>query len=195
MQFIYSNPNALSADYCNKVINLFEQSPLKQRGQFRLKDEVIEKPDVKSSTDITFTPQFLNDPQWGPYLKHLVNVVEENLINYTFRFKQAFEKMDDFRIDSAFNIQRYEPEEGFYGWHCERAGLLNSNRVLVFMVYLNTVNDGGETQFYHQGHLEKPTQGKLLIWPSDWTHTHRGIPSLTEKKYIFTGWFTHYKND
>ena len=195
MQFIYSNPNALPADYCNEVIDLFEQSPLKQRGQFRLKDEVVEKPDVKSSTDITFTPQFLNDPQWGPYLQHLVTVVEENLVNYSFRFKQAFEKMDPFRIDTAFNIQRYEPGEGFYGWHCERAGLLNSNRVLVWMVYLNDVNDGGETQFYHQGHLEKPTQGKLLVWPSDWTHTHRGIPSPTEKKYILTGWFTHYKND
>jgi hypothetical protein len=117
------------------------------------------------------------------------------MTNYTFRFQQAFSKMDDFRLDHAFNIQRYEPGEGFYGWHCERAGLLNSSRVLVWMVYLNDVKEGGQTQFFHQGHLEKPSQGKLLIWPSDWTHTHRGVPSPTETKYILTGWFTHYKND
>ena len=195
MQFIYSNPRALGPDFCNGLIDLFEQSPLKQRGQFMLNEVHVEKPDVKRSTDITFTPQFLQDPQWGPYLQHLVTTVEENLVNYTFKFKQAFEKMDDFRIDTAFNMQRYEPGEGFYGWHCERAGLTNSNRVLVWMAYLNDVKEGGETQFYHQGHKETPTQGKLLIWPSDWTHTHRGIPAPTESKYILTGWFTHYKND
>ena len=58
------------------------------------------------------------------------------------------------------------------------------------MVYLNTVKDGGETQFYFQDHKEKAEQGKLLIWPVDWTHLHRGIPSPTENKYIFTGWYT-----
>jgi len=31
-----------------------------------------------------------------------------------------------------------------------------------------------------------------LIWPTDWTFTHRGVPSLTEEKYIVTGWFNFY---
>jgi hypothetical protein len=59
------------------------------------------------------------------------------------------------------------------------------------MVYLNTVNDGGHTEFYYQNHFEDPVQGKLVIWPSDWTHLHRGIVSETETKYILTGWFDH----
>ena len=33
-------------------------------------------------------------------------------------------------------------------------------------------------------------QGKTLIWPADWTHTHRGVGSLTEEKYIITGWYS-----
>lgn len=192
MQFIYSNPRALAPEFCNDVIDLFEESPLKQAGAFRLNDEVIQKHDVKKSTDISFNPTFLQDPVWGEPLKYLVNVVEDNISNYVFKHNTAFEKMDDFRLDTSFNIQRYEPGEAFYGWHCERAGLPASGRVLVWMTYLNTVNDGGGTQFYYQGHTEKPEQGKILIWPTDWTHLHRGIPSLTEKKYIFTGWYTHY---
>ena len=32
--------------------------------------------------------------------------------------------------------------------------------------------------------------GKILCWPCDWTHTHRGIVSPTETKYILTGWFS-----
>ena len=34
----------------------------------------------------------------------------------------------------------------------------------------------------------KPAEGKLVIWPSDFTHPHRGIVSLDEEKYIVTGW-------
>jgi hypothetical protein len=57
------------------------------------------------------------------------------------------------------------------------------------MLYLNTVDDGGETEFRYLGHTEKAEKGKLVIWPPDFTHAHRGIPSLTQEKYIFTGWY------
>jgi hypothetical protein len=58
------------------------------------------------------------------------------------------------------------------------------------MTYLNDVQDAGETAFYHQDVLIKPEKGLTLIWPSDWTFTHKGIPSPTEDKYIVTGWFS-----
>lgn len=87
------------------------------------------------------------------------------------------------------NVQHYAPNGGYYKWHCERNGL-NNNRHLVFMTYLNDVTDAGETAFYHQDVLIKPEKGLTLIWPSDWTFTHKGIPSPTEDKYIATGWFS-----
>jgi hypothetical protein len=100
-------------------------------------------------------------------------------------------KMDPIDLYTYFNIQKYEPNEGFYGWHCERAGVKHSDRLLVWMIYLNTVTDRGETEFFYQQHFEEPERGKLVIWPSDWTHLHRGVPSPTQTKYILTGWFTH----
>jgi hypothetical protein len=63
------------------------------------------------------------------------------------------------------------------------------------MVYLNTLTDRGETEFFYQNHFEEPKEGKLVIWPSDWTHLHRGVPSLTQTKYILTGWCSHYPNE
>ena len=63
------------------------------------------------------------------------------------------------------------------------------------MTYLNDVNDGGETEFIHQGMQIHPEKGKTLIWPADWTHTHRGIPSPTETKYIVTGWFNFFQKE
>ena len=31
-------------------------------------------------------------------------------------------------------------------------------------------------------------KGLTLIWPADWTHTHRGVISQTKEKTIITGW-------
>ena len=38
----------------------------------------------------------------------------------------------------------------------------------------------------------KAVKGKTVIWPTDFTHTHRGIVSPTEHKYIATGWFNFF---
>jgi len=93
-------------------------------------------------------------------------------------------------IDPFINIQRYEPGDAYYRWHCERisANPAFSKRHLVFMTYLNDVTDQGETEFFYQNMKFQPKKGLTLIWPVDWTHTHRGIPSSTQTKYIVTGW-------
>ncbi len=43
-------------------------------------------------------------------------------------------------------------------------------------------------RFFHQSLKIKPEKGLTLIWPSDWTFTHKGLPSK-EGKMIATGWF------
>ena len=45
------------------------------------------------------------------------------------------------------------------------------------MTYLNTIKVGGETEFLYQKLKIKPKKGLTLIWPTDWTHTHRGLIS------------------
>ena len=44
---------------------------------------------------------------------------------------------------------------------------------LVFMTYLNTVTDLGGTAFKYQNLEVQAEKGLTLIWPSDWTHTHK----------------------
>jgi prolyl 4-hydroxylase len=192
--FIYRREKALSSELCKKFIDAFEASDEKRPGVLYGPDGSSSEGD-KKSTDITFNPGYLQHPTWGPLLNTLVPVLEQGKSNYIDRHSLAFSKLDPFEISSLFNLQRYEPGEGFYGWHCERASLPYSNRVLVWMIYLNTVKDRGETEFYYQHHFEPAEEGKLVIWPSDWTHLHRGVPSLTETKYVLTGWFTHIKKD
>ena len=189
--FLYRKENALSPELCQGFIEAFETSDEKQPG-------VLYGPDGhssnngKKSTDITFHPGYLQHDIWGPLLTPLISIVEKAQDDYVNRHLTAMQKMDSFRIAPHFNMQRYLPGEGFSSWHCERAGLKHSNRILVWMVYLNSLTDRGETEFLYQQHFEEPTQGKLLIWPSDWTYMHRGVSSPSQTKYVLTGWFTHF---
>ena len=119
-----------------------------------------------------------------------IKKLEKAKEDYISRYHVAFNNIDPFQISTGFNMQKYEPGQAYYAYHCERAGMRHSNRILVWMIYLNNVYDGGETEFFYYHHYEPARKGTLLIWPTDWTHLHRGILSNTENKYILTGWYT-----
>jgi prolyl 4-hydroxylase len=191
--FIYTKNNALSGNVCLNLIKAFEESDLKQPGVL-YGPEGISSDSDKKSTDITFDPSFMNKEPWSLLLEDVIVSVKTGVLDYLNRHSTAMSKMDPIDLYTYFNMQKYEPNEGFFGWHCERAGIKHSDRLLVWMVYLNTLTDRGETEFFYQQHFERPERGKLVIWPSDWSHLHRGVPSPTETKYILTGWFTHIKN-
>ena len=86
------------------------------------------------------------------------------------------------------NIQKTEPGEGYHVWHHEVESIQSSTRYLDSMLYLNDVVAGGETEFLHQHRRVQPKKGRVVLWPSQWTHTHRGNPPLKGKKYIATSW-------
>ena len=85
-------------------------------------------------------------------------------------------------------IQKTKVGEGYHTWHCENAEMKSRNRILAFMVYLNDVTEGGETEFLYQKCRFKSERNTLLVWPAQFTHVHRGNPPLSNDKYIITGW-------
>lgn len=85
-------------------------------------------------------------------------------------------------------IQRTKPKEGYHVWHAEDTTRNTRNRLLTFIVYLNDIEDGGETEFLYLSKRVKPKAGRVVIWPAGFTHTHRGNPPLQDTKYIITGW-------
>ena len=113
--------------------------------------------------------------------------LQKCLDNYCKKYEKANE-VNHFNISEDYNMQHYKPGQGYKIWHCERQGETTSKRHLVFMTYLNDVEDGG-TEFYHQKIISPAKKGLTVIWPTDWTHTHRGQVSKTKEKYIVTGWY------
>jgi hypothetical protein len=169
----------IDKDICKKLIKLFEENK-----QYQAKGVVAGgyKPKVKKSTDIYISP---NDSNYNFYY--------EALANCTASYKKIFPSLDlyldKWRIVEDINIQKYKPKEGFFKWHTEQGGVKNSTRMLVFMTYLNTVKNKGETEWMYQKLKIKAEEGLTVIWPANWNFVHRGCPSDTETKYIITGWF------
>lgn len=129
-----------------------------------------------------------------------VHCEEMEIISYSLRlkecvdeYKKIFPTLDDdvatWGVTEDMNIQKYKKNEGYLKWHTENSNLRSAHRNLVFMTYLNDIKSNGETEWFHQKIKIKPEKGLTIIWPSDWTHLHRGCVADKEEKIIITGWY------
>ncbi len=90
---------------------------------------------------------------------------------------------------TTLKIQKTLPTEGYHVWHIEHGqGYDNEPRAFVFSIYLNDVEEGGETEFLHFSKRVKPKAGRIVIWPAAFPYLHRGNPPLSGKKYLLTSW-------
>tara|TARA_R110000868_G_scaffold396547_1_gene668782 strand:- start:66 stop:626 length:561 start_codon:yes stop_codon:yes gene_type:complete len=167
---------------CDDLINAHENNADKQIGAVTdFGKRLIDKA-VKDSEESAVLGDMANI-----YLSQLDTV----LLTYIAKYPQC-NAYNPFKVVIPPQIQKYKPGGGFFPWHTERSNARNqeiASRHLVFMTYLNDVTDAGETEFALQNLKVQPRKGLTLIWPADWTHTHRGVASPTQEKYIVTGWF------
>lgn len=142
--------------------------------------------------DLTAKDSFDVELGWGAHTNQYFLNLQKCVNAYIEKYEYCNEN-SPWEVVENVNIQKYLPEGGYHRWHCERGGHSTSSnmRHMVFMTYLNDVTDAGETEFFHQKIRVQPKKGLTLIWPADWTFTHRGIPSPTQEKMIVTGWFSY----
>jgi hypothetical protein len=87
-------------------------------------------------------------------------------------------------------MQKTDPGAGYHEWHFEQGKDEDAARCLVYIAYLNDINEAGETEFLYQRLRIEPKENSIIIWPAGFTHTHRGnVVHGNKSKYIVTGWF------
>ncbi len=170
---------------CDGLINLFKKSPDQEPGRISPGRNLIDKK-IKDSTDLGITPKS-SDKIIQNYLKNLSDIVD----CYKKKYIYCDKSNEKWAIVENINIQRYLPKQGYHRLHHERCNIASSLRHLTFMTYLNDVKKGGETAFYYQKLKVKAKKGLTVIFPTDWTFTHKGIVAPEETKYIITGWFSY----
>jgi hypothetical protein len=169
---------------CDKVVNYFEENrSLWTIGRCGARNGVEVNKDVKDSIDLCLKqkPKELNE-YFDCLGKYINKYIEEFDI---------LKNTTNLVISEGANIQKYKKNGGFKKWHMERGeGNFGIKRALVFMTYLNDAKHSG-TDFKYQKISFECIKGDTLIWPADFTHTHRGQVTQ-ETKYIITGW-VHYE--
>tara|TARA_Y100001970_G_scaffold288142_1_gene414593 strand:- start:1721 stop:2296 length:576 start_codon:yes stop_codon:yes gene_type:complete len=177
--FILHKKGYYSAEECQQLINYYEwNSSFHREGRLGPDYRVDHKSKKCTEMGVNICENDL-----------LFDKLQDCLEEYKedFPFLNEVQRWDFF---PKYNIQKYNPTEGYFSLHCENSGKGKEfvDRNLAWMVYLNDVTDGGETEFPTQGKKFSPGVGDVLIWPAYWTHPHRGIVSMTQTKYIATGW-------
>ena len=89
---------------------------------------------------------------------------------------------DFYRFDTHVDVINYE----------------TSRRFLAFFIYLNDVDEGGETEFVgfnkegtYIPYKIQPKRGRLLMFPPMWPWLHAGHKPVSNKKYLIHS-YCHY---
>ena len=184
--FIGVYDNYITKEECNNAIKLFENQDKFNKTMNRLsfeKASILQKQDQQyfaSPNNIEFwwkdlkSMLFNYDLAWNHYSKNVG--AQEAYGRLGFKF-------------TTIKIQKTLPTEGYHVWHIEHSNHgHDSKRAFVFSIYLNDVEEGGETEFLHFSKRVKPKTGRIVIWPAGFPYVHRGNPPLSKTKYIMTSW-------
>ena len=181
--FIGIYENAVPVEFCRDLINLHKNADIEEKwnseevynGALNRKDEALQLED---------------------YSQQHTEKVQKYVFDYLELYKKKYFSYENCKYTEYsapfIKVQKTEPQGGYHIWHYEVDSIRHVSRSLVWMIYLNDVPKGeGETEFLWQGLRVQPKRGTLLIWPAQFTHTHRGNPVYNCTKYVATGWIEY----
>ena len=186
--FIGVYENALSEDYCKTVIDHFNSVQTINRSEHEnanplQKDNQIYFLHTEKDKTIISSNDFI----LAGFIDQLLKCFDD--------YKKQYSILDTgiarYDLNNDIKIQKNLPGEGYHVWHCEASSLAESRRILLVFMYLNTCEEGGETEFLYQHKRIKAKAGTIVIAPASWTHTHRGNPPLSGEKYMINGWLEY----
>jgi hypothetical protein len=82
-------------------------------------------------------------------------------------------------------VLKYSKGE-YYEEHCDSGP--KTPRVISALLYLNDVEEGGETEFTFFDQKIMPKAGRLVIFPSNYAYRHAAKPPLKGEKYVIAFW-------
>jgi len=180
-------------NYCQEMINWFLKLKNESAGWDRQTGEDTPKT-RKDDYAINFNyhrppPDFFADGIDRPFRDIYYYYLEKCIGDYI----DQYDILKDYNRLHTTDIKGQETSSsgGYHIWHFEHAPEAHSNRVLTFIVYLNTLTpeQNGTTEFLYQQRQIQPIENTVAIWPAGFTHPHRGNPVYGEEaKYIVTGW-------
>jgi len=185
--FVRIYDNVVSKNFCQGIISYFEwclsnnKTWERPEGNLNKKDQSTTLNPI-NQVDIKFSEEHLSG-----YIREFNDSFWDNCYP---KYREDFNSVTNYPRHSIFTykVQKTMPGGGYHVWHFENDSVLFSRRILTYILYLNDIFEGGETELLYQRIRIPPKEGTLVIFPTAFTHTHRGNPPLKGTKYIMTGW-------
>ena len=189
MNHIQIYDNALPKESCHKIIDYFEFGDVSKDIGKTWDASGVGKVDksFKDSTDLYLNMDNTHHRIEMDISKIIIPTLQECIEKYKKKFPQLTNNIGGWRCVPHYNVQRFTEGQGYHHIHCEASTIEASNRILVWMIYLNNAKCG--TRFYYPRRDIRAREGRVVIWPAAWTHPHSGITPNKGDKYIATGWY------
>lgn len=187
--------NVANEEMCDNIIEWFE----------KFDEEIIKSPENLTLRDGSKVRDgrgtngqgkrkdisYFADAENAPFENNLRSVINDCAREYITEYPN----LGEYHLSNkALKIQKTPRHGGYHVWHHEHS-YHSLARVLVWTLYLNDIPEGeGETEFLYQGTKVNPKKGRVCLFPSSYTHLHRGNPPYSCDKYIATGWFLAQPN-
>lgn len=135
---------------------------------------------VRNTKRIDISPVFSNDVFWW--------ILAQKLWQYGDAYGKKYGV--PFSVMEHPQLLWYKKNEGFYKPHSDTgpndSGL---KRSFSCVLYLNDVEEGGETHFERLNIAVRPKAGRLILFPADFTHLHGANTPLSGDKFAVVSWF------
>ncbi|MFT4045858.1 MAG: 2OG-Fe(II) oxygenase [Solimonas sp.] len=164
---------------CRAVIEHFDRDPGKWRGRIGGAGASWYEDEAKVSWDL----EILDEGSSYEIFQRIHPKILACLADYLSRspILQSFEL-----TGSGYKVQMYPKGQGHFRWHADAVGKHGGDRVVAMVLYLNDVERGGETEFFHQRIKFVPRAGHLLLFPAAWNYMHCGHTPESGHKYIIS---------
>lgn len=191
--FIVEFKNTLTPELCEKIIRRYEEEKDKHDG---VTSSGLNK-DIKDTTDYRIKLN-TNSELWEDIDTELYDILKIYLVEYIDSLNKLFYPDEGYKFfkkhiltENGFQLQKYTKHTGKFIYHHDFSVDYHRfrHRAIVYLWYLNTVDEGGETEFLGGKYSVKPESGKLIMFPATWTYPHMGKMPISQDKYIITGWF------
>jgi hypothetical protein len=120
---------------------------------------------------------FSNDIKW----------FEVSQIIWTYANEYGIENCAEFSNMEFIQLLHYSTEGGFYKSHSDSGP--GMQRIFSCILYLNDVEDGGETYFNKFDISIKPKSGRMVLFPANFVYTHEAKTPKSNDKFAIVTWF------
>lgn len=176
-RFIRSYDGDLDVTTCQSLINRFEAAC-----EFHVSNGRNAKAALAHSSWTELSLQRLGDPA-------LINMLRRKMTFALGRYNRDVQlsmPVPNSPQIAELILKRYRPGgDDRFQLHFDSVHEVAS-RYLVFLWYLNDVDEGGATEFPDLGISVRPSAGRLLVFPPYWMFQHVGQPPISGDKYILS---------